>query len=101
LITIRNPQKRVTLGRLFNNTDDGYDIIFDSAVDITMYVPSALIERFTCGMFNEGAGIVTFIKVVGTQMNAPDGFKLPQGKVATMFKILAEDNQVLKGELTI
>lgn len=99
IFSIKNPQKRVSLGRGFDDTDNCYDLIFDSPVPITMSVPSNLIERFECGMFNEGNGAVQFVSN-NSQLLLPDGFLLEKNKVATLFKILDEDNQVIKGELS-
>jgi len=100
LVTIKNPQKIVVSARNFAEDDNCYDLIFRSPTDITMTVPQFLVERFECGMYNEGPGNVSFAVANGTvNLDLPDGSVLPPKKVATLFKILDENNQIIKGEL--
>lgn len=99
LVTIKNPQRLVQSGRLFAENDNCYDLIFRSASDIVMEVPNFTTERFECGMYNEGPGNVSFVAQSGANLDLPDGTVLEAKKVATLFKILNENNQVIKGEL--
>lgn len=103
LVWVKNPQKIVSVSRAFNSipdeSDNCFDIIFRAPADIIMEIPDDLEDRFECGMYNEGPGNISFVAQSGVNLDTPDGIILPPKKVATLFKILDENNHVLKGEL--
>lgn len=100
LYSVKNDQEIITNSTLLNETHNCKQIIFRSATPITIQIPEFSTARFNCEFFNEGEGVVTFIKQnASVNLNTPDGTALPQEKVACLFKILDENNQVLKGEL--
>lgn len=99
LVFVQNDQLRIESGRLFLETDNNKDLIFKSDEDIIMEIPNFETERFSCGMYNEGPGNVFFVPEEQTNLVLMDGNILRVNKVATLFKILNENNQILKGEL--
>jgi len=93
-------QKLVDADYTITSLDDEYDIVFNSAIDITITVEDVLIDSFNCNFFNNAAGAANFVAAVGTNLNSPDGvgMSLTQNKVGAMFKIMNLNDHVLKGE---
>jgi len=93
-------QKIVSADYTISSLDDGYDIIFKSAIDITVTVEDTLIDSFNCNFFNDDVGVAYFVAEVGTNLSSPDGAgaSLAQDKVGAMFKIMDLNSYKLKGE---
>lgn len=94
-----NLQKEVT-GSTYTVliTDDRYTIFFNRATAITVTVDSLALNNIEVDFYNYGAGAVTFVQG-STTLSSPDGVTLLQYKVCALFKFMANNIFILKGEL--
>jgi len=94
----KNPQLIIESSQIITEEMNCFDLIFRSATNLIIEIPNFTTERFSAGLFNEGPGQVSFVNSPGINVNYADGTILLPKKVGTIFKILNENNQVLKGE---